>query len=255
DPIYHAKTRPPETEAEAINRLIYLSEMAGYPKLYIVHTSSKKGLEEIKAARKRGVKNLYCETCTQYLTLDEEKYIQGGNEEGIKYIMAPPLRKKEDIEALWQGIIDGDVEVIATDHCPFYYKGEKLPYKDNFLSCPGGAPGVEERLEIIITEALKRGIALEKIMNLLSTNPSKIFGLYPKKETIKIGSDADLVVLSEKPYIIKQENRHSNCDYTSYEGYETKFKVDTVIARGDLILDRDTYLAEKGRGKFIERKL
>lgn len=255
DPIYHAKTRPPETEAEAINRLIYLSEMAGYPKLYIVHTSSKKGLEEIKAARKRGVKNLYCETCTQYLTLDEEKYIQGGNEEGIKYIMAPPLRKKEDIEALWQGIIDGDVDVIATDHCPFYYKEEKLSYKDNFLSCPGGAPGVEERLEIIITEALKRGIALEKIMNLLSTNPSKIFGLYPKKGTIKIGSDADLVVLSEKPYIIKQENRHSNCDYTSYEGYETKFKVDTVIARGDLILDRDTYLAEKGRGKFIERKL
>lgn len=252
DPIFHAKTRPSETEAEAINRLVYLSEMAGFPKLYIVHTSSKKGLEEIKAARKRGVKNLYCETCTQYLTLDEEKYLE---DDGIKYIMAPPLRKKEDINALWQGIKDGDVDVIATDHCPFFYKEDKLPHKDNFLTCPGGAPGVEERVEVVISEGLKRGLDLVKLMKLLATNPSKIFGLYPKKGAIKVGSDADLVVLKEKSYTISEANRHSNCDYTTYEGYETKVKIDKVIARGSLILDEDKFKAEKGRGRFIPRKL
>lgn len=255
DPIYHAKTRPPQTEAEAINRLTYLSEIAGFPKLYIVHTSSKEGLEEIKAARKRGVKNLYCETCTQYLTLDDGKYTEGGSEEGIKYIMAPPLRKKEDIEALWQGIKDKDVDVIATDHCPFNYVEDKLPHKDNFLTCPGGGPGVEERLEVVISEAIKRNISLEKIMDLLATNPSKIFGMYPKKGEIKVGSDADLVILSKSSYVIKQENRHSNCDYTSYEGYKTEVKVDKVISRGELILDKDTNKAEKARGKFIQRKL
>lgn len=254
EPVFHAKTRPQETEAEAINRLIYLSEMADYPKLYIVHTSSKKGLDEIKFARKRGVKNLYCETCTQYLTLDETKYVEGGNEEAIKYIMAPPLRKKEDIEALWQGIKDGDVDVIATDHCPFNYKKDKLPHKDNFINCPGGAPGVEERLEVVITESLKRDISLVKIVKLLSTNPSKIFGMYPQKGEIKIGSDADLVVLGQDNYTIKEENRHSNCDYTSYENYESAVKVDVVIARGKVIVNNDLFLGEKGRGKFIPRK-
>lgn len=255
NPIYHAKTRPVETEAEAVNRLIYLSEMASYPKLYIVHTSSKKALEEIKIARKRGVKNLYCETCTQYLTLDENKYLEGGNEEAIKYIMAPPLRKKEDIEALWQGIVDGDVDVIATDHCPFYYKEDKLVHKDNFLNCPGGAPGVEERMEVVISEAIRRNISLEKIMKLLATNPSKIFGMHPKKGEIKIGSDADLAILDKKSYIIKQENRHSNCDYTSYENYKTELKIEKVISRGDIIINNDIDNLNKGRGKFISRKL
>lgn len=251
-PIYHAMTRPAATEAEAINRLTYLSQMAVYPKLYIVHTSSKQGLEEIKAARKRGVKNLFCETCTQYLTLDEEKYKQ---DDGIKYIMAPPLRESEDREALWQGIKDGDVDVIATDHCPFNYKKDKLPHKNNFLNCPGGAPGVEERLELVISESLKRNISLDHIVNLLATNPSKIFGLYPKKGAIKVGSDADIVILKEEAYIISEKNRHSNCDYTSYEGYQSKVKINTVIARGEIILHEKSFKAEKGRGKFIARKL
>lgn len=253
-PIYHAKTRPAETEAEAINRLIYLSEMAGFPKLYIVHTSTKKGLQEIIKARDRGVKNLYCETCTQYLLLDQSKYEEGGNSEGIKYIMSPPLRTKEDIEALWTGIKNGHVDVIATDHCPFFYKRDKLPHKDNFTGAPGGAPGVEERLEVVISEGLKRNIKLERLVDLLSTKPSKIFGLYPKKGELKSGSDADITIIKDEPYIIKQKNRHSNCDYTSYENYKARVKVDTVISRGKIILDEDNYTGQKGAGKFIARK-
>lgn len=254
DPIYHAKTRPPETEAEAINRLAYLSELAGFPKLYIVHTSSKKGLEEIKLARKRGVKNLYCETCPQYLVLDENKYIDGGNEEGIKYIMAPPLRKSEDQEALWKGIKNKDVNVVATDHCPFYYKEDKLPHKDNFTTCPGGAPGVEERVEIILTEGLKRNIPIERLVEVLITNPSKIFGLDHKKGNIKEGLDGDIVIYNNSNYEIKFENRHSNCDYTSYEGFESDYKVDTVISKGKIILENNEFFGEQGDGEFISRK-
>lgn len=254
DPIYHAKTRPAQTEAEAINRLIYLSEMAGCPKLYIVHTSTKLGLEEIKNARKRGVENLYCETCTQYLLLDESKYVEGGNSEGVKYICAPPLRKKEDIEALWEGIRNGDVDTVATDHCPFYYESEKLPHKDNFLTCPGGIPGVEERVEIILTEGLKRGIDIERLIEVLSLNPSKIMGLYPKKGIIQPKSDADITILSKNKYTIKQENRHSKSDYTTYEGFESDYEVKTVLCRGEFVLKDGEFVGKKGYGEFIKRK-
>ncbi|MGO1581166.1 MAG: dihydropyrimidinase [Peptoniphilaceae bacterium] len=255
DPIYHAKTRPNSTEAEAVNRLIYLSEIAEYPKLYIVHTSTKEALEEIKNARLRGAKNIYCETCTQYLILDESKYVEGGNEEGIKYIMAPPLRSEEDKEALWQGIKDGDVDVIATDHCPFFYKRDKLPHKDNFINCPGGAPGVEERMELILTEGIKRGITIEKLVEILIVNPAKIFGMYPKKASLEEGSDADIVIYKKDSYQISQENRHSNVDYTSYEGFTSDFKVDTVISRGQVIVEKGKLFAERGQGKFIKRVL
>lgn len=254
DPIYHAKTRPAETEAEAINRLIYLSEIAGFPKLYIVHTSTELGLREIIKARKRGVKNLFCETCTQYLMLNESKYIDGGNEEGIKYIMAPPLRKQSDQEFLWEGIRNGDVDVIATDHCPFFYEKEKLPHKDNFLTCPGGIPGVEERVELIISEGLRRGIKLERLIEVLMINPSKIFGLYPRKGNIIPGADADIIVLDEKEYTIKQENRHSIVDYTTYEGMNSDYEVSTVLCRGNFILKDGEYLGKQGYGKFIKRK-
>ena len=254
DPIYHAKTRPAETEAEAINRLIYLSEIAGFPKLYIVHTSTELGLREIIKARKRGVKNLFCETCTQYLMLNESKYIDGGNEEAIKYIMAPPLRKQSDQDFLWEGIRNGDVDVVATDHCPFFYEKEKLPHKDNFMTCPGGVPGVEERVELIITEGLRRGIELERLVEVLMINPSKIFGLYPRKGNIIPGADADIIVLDEKEYTIKQDNRHSIVDYTTYEGMNSDYEVSTVLCRGNFILKDGEYLGKQGYGKFIKRK-
>lgn len=253
-PIYHAKTRPAQTEAEAINRLIYLSELAGYPKLYIVHTSSGAGLKEIEEARKRGVKNLYCETCTQYLLLNENKYVEGGNAEGIKYIMAPPLREKKDNDLLWEGIKNGSVDVVATDHCPFFYKRDKLPHKDDFTSCPGGAPGVEERMELVLTEGLKRGIPLGRLIEVLITNPARIFGLYPQKGALEVGSDGDLVIYDKKSYEIKYENRHSNVDYTSYEGFKSAFKVDTVVSKGEIIVKDGEFFGQKGQGNFINRK-
>lgn len=253
EPIYHAYTRPDVTEAEAINRLSYLSELAGDPTLYIVHTSTEAGLNEIKAARARGLKNIHCETCTQYLLLDESKLIDGGNSEGIKYICAPPLRKKSDNEALWEGIIKGDVEVVATDHCPFFYEKEKLPFKDDFYSCPGGIPGVEERVELILTEGMKRGISMERLIEVLVENPAKIFGMYPKKGILSPGSDADIVILEEKPYTITQSNRHSKVDYTTYEGFASDFKVNTVLSRGQFLIKNNDYVANKGQGKFIKR--
>ncbi len=253
DPIYHAYTRPDITEAEAINRLAYLSELAGAPELYIVHTSTKAGLDEIKLARKRGLKNIHCETCTQYLILDENKLIDGGNAEGIKYICAPPLRKAIDQEALWQGIIDGDVEVVATDHCPFYYETEKLPHKDNFFTCPGGIPGVEERIELTLTHGLKRGISLEKLIEVMCTNPAKIFGMYPKKGIIAPGSDADIVIIDHKSYTITQANRHSAVDYTTYEGFTSDYKVATVLSRGNFLIKDNELVADKGCGEFIKR--
>lgn len=254
DPIYHAKTRPTQAEAEAINRLIYLSEIAGFPKLYIVHTSTKLGVDEIRKARARGVENLYCETCTQYLTYTEEKYFEAGNAEGVKYICAPPLRKNEDVKALWEAIEDGTVDVIATDHCPFYYESEKLPYKDNFLEAPGGIPGVEERMEVVLTEGLKRGISLDRLTDLLCKNPADIFGLSHKKGSIEIGKDADIAIFDKKSYIISQENRHSACDYTTYEGFESNYKLNTLISKGQILLDQDGYYGKEGMGEFIERK-
>ncbi|MDO5028088.1 MAG: dihydropyrimidinase [Bacillota bacterium] len=254
DPIYHAKTRPAETEAEAINRLTYLSQMAGCPKLYIVHVSSGAGLREIQLARQRGVENLYCETCPQYLFLDEDKYLEGGPEEGVKYIMAPPLRKKTDQEALWAGLGDGSIDVVATDHCPFFYQRDKLPHAKNFLTCPGGGPGVEERLELLISAGLKRGLSLESLVQVLCTNPAKIFGLYPQKGSLEVGADGDLVLLEKKSYVISQDNRHSKVDYTSYQGFEVDYRVSTVISRGEIIVDQGKLLGQKARGQFIKRR-
>lgn len=252
EPIYHALSRPDSSEAEAINRMIYLSEMAGYPHLYFVHVSTKKGLDEIIQARKRGTNNIYCETCTQYLTLTDDCYNKE-NHEGLKYIMAPPLRKSEDVEALWKGIANGDVDVVATDHCPFYSR-EKLHGADDFRNAPGGAPGVEERMEIILTEGIKRGVSMSVLIEKLCTNPAKIFGLYPKKGELKIGSDGDVIIVRKQKNIISQKNMHGESDYTAYEDYEAEYIVETVVQRGNIVLRHGKMVAEKGDGEFIIRK-
>lgn len=252
-PIYHARTRPPETEAEAINRLIYLSKIAGYPKLYFVHVSSQLGLEEIIRARKNGAKNIFAETCPQYLVFDDSYYEKNGPVEGTKFIMAPPLRKPNDMDYLWENISTENVDVIATDHCPFYFESEKSIYANNFLDAPGGAPGVEERLEVVLTEGDKRSIKFQTLVKVLCENPAKVYGLYPKKGCIQVGSDGDIVILKEEAYTISQSNRHSQVDYTNYEGYRSNYKVDTVISRGDIIVEKSKLLAKAGRGKFIKR--
>ncbi len=251
EPIYHALSRPDSSEAEAINRMIYLSEIAGCPHLYFVHVSTKKGLNEIISARKRGVKNIYCETCTQYLTLTDDCYNKE-NYDGLKYIMSPPLRKQEDVEALWCGIENGDVDVIATDHCPFYLE-QKLKGKEDYRVAPGGAPGVEERIVIVLTEGIKRALPINKLIEKLCTNPAKIFGLYPKKGVLQIGSDADIVIMKKQENTIEQKNMHGAADYTAYEGYKAKYIIGTVIQRGSVLLRDGRLLAEKGDGEFIRR--
>lgn len=252
DPIYHALSRPDSSEAEAINRMIYLSEIAGYPHLYFVHVSSKKGLDEIIQARKRGVKNIYCETCTQYLTLTDDCYNKE-NYEGLKYIMAPPLRKKEDVDALWKGVANDDVDVIATDHCPFYLE-QKLMGKSDYRIAPGGAPGVEERIAIILTEGINRGLHINKLIEKLCSNPAKIFGIYPEKGTLNIGSDGDIIVVKKQNNVISQKNMHSVADYTAYEGYEAEYIIETVVQRGNILLKDGKMVAGEGDGEFIKRK-
>ncbi|TJX64497.1 dihydropyrimidinase [Soehngenia saccharolytica] len=251
-PIYHALSRPNVSESEAINRMISLSEIAGYPNLYFVHVSTKEGLSEIINARRNGAKNIYGETCTQYLTLDMENYDRKDNE-GVKYIMAPPLRTKEDIEALWSGIKNKDIDVIATDHCPFMLD-EKLIAKDDFRLAPGGVGGVEERIEVILTEGVKRGISLNTLIERLCLNPSKIFGI-KNKGSINIGNYADITILKKQRYIIEKSNRHSKSDYTVYEGFESHFKVDKVFLRGEIVVENGEICDELKTGKFIQRSL
>jgi dihydropyrimidinase len=249
--LFHALSRPDTAEAEAISRMICLSGIAEFPQLYFVHVSTKRGLDEIINARKSGAKNIYCETCTQYLTLTDDCY-RKDNGEGLKYIMAPPLRKKDDIEALWKGIESGDIDVIATDHCPFLLD-DKMKGRDDFRNAPGGVPGVEERIEIVLTEGIKRGISINKLIDKLCTSPAKIYGLYPNKGTIKAGSDADLTIIKKQKRIISRENRHSRADYTAYEGYRTDFCVDKTLQRGTVLISGDKLLAEKGCGMFLKR--
>lgn len=257
EPIYHALSRPNETEAETVERLINLSIMAGDAPLYIVHTSTKESIEAIKRAREQGLKNLYVETCTQYLTLTDSKYEENGPIEGLKYLMSPPLRKQGDVDALWKAVDNGDIQVIATDHCPFLFETDKLDGKDDFTKAPGGAPGVEERVRIIFSEGvMKNRISVQKFVEVMCTNPAKIFGMYPQKGALIPGADADILIIdSEKEEVLTKENMKSACDYCTYEGMKVKGAVNMVFSRGKLVAKDNEFLGEKGYGKFIHRKI
>lgn len=254
-PIYHAYSRPNECEAEAVNRMLYLSRLSGDAPLYIVHLSTKEGLLEIKEARKKGAKNIFVETCPQYLTLTEKEYLRERNE-GLKFIMSPPLRKESDLDALWEGINNGDIQVIATDHCPFNFSKEKQLGKNDFTKCPNGAPGVEERVRIIFSEGVKKGkISMNKFVEVMCSNPAKIYGCYPQKGVLLPGSDADIVILdANKESVITHRELHSAVDYTLYEGKKVIGGIEYVIQRGEVIVKNNTFVGKKGNGKFIKRK-
>jgi len=250
---YHPLSRPNNAEAETVARLIQISELADDSNLYIVHTSAKESLDQIRLGRKIGLKNLKVETCPQYLLLTDEEYDKE-NAEALKYIMAPPLRKKEDNEALWTAVQDNTVDVIATDHCPFHHS-QKLEGINAFNKAPGGVAGVEERVRLIFTH----GVATNKIsenqfVKLLCENPARIFGMYPKKGTLAIGADADIMIIdpNEKDTISKQ-NLHSICDYSIFEGFEVSCKIPYVLLRGKILVKDGKFLGEKGYGKFIKR--
>lgn len=253
-PIYHARSRPAECEAEAINRMILFARMAGGAPLYIVHLTSGLGLGFIKAARAAGQHNLFAETCPQYLLLDESRYLEP---DGLKYVMSPPLRTKSDNAALWRGLQDGDIQTVATDHCPFFYNKEKQMGRDDFTKTPNGVPGVEARLALMYSEGVMGGkITIERMIELCCTKPAKLFGLYPKKGVIRIGSDADFVVLDpEKRLKLTKDMLHENCDYTPYEGFEIKGWPVMTASRGEIVAKDGDFVGTKGRGRFIKRGL
>jgi dihydropyrimidinase len=252
-PIYHALSRPVECEAESINKMINLASVAENAPLYIVHLSCELGLDYIKMASERGQK-VYAETCPQYLFLDDEKYNEPNNE-GLKYIMSPPLRKKQDQEKLWKGISDGFIQVVATDHCPFDFNGDKQLGKYDFTKCPNGAPGIETRVPLLFSEGVSKGrISINKFVEVISTNPAKIFGLYPKKGTIAVGSDADIVLIDpNKEVIMSKEILHENVDYTPYEGMRLKGYPVLTLVRGKVVSKENKFVGEKGYGEFIKR--
>lgn len=249
EPIYHALTRPSILEHEAISRVLDIAKLTN-TYVYIVHLSTGGGLQRIIEARKEGVKVLV-ETCPQYLLLNDNCYFN----EGEKYIMSPPLRKKDDNEALWMGLKNGHINTVATDHCSFNYKGQKDIVND-FSKVPNGAPGVEHRLSLIYTYgALNKFISLKQLVQLTSTNAAKIFGLYPQKGTIAVGSDADIVVIDPKySTVIKASKQTQNVDYTPYEGFKKMGKIRYVFLRGKKLVENDELINENPYGQFIKRR-
>ena len=253
DPVWHARTRPTRMEAEGVHRAIAIAEVANVP-LYIVHLSCSDALEEVKRGRARGV-DVVAETCPQYLFLDQSQYEKDGFE-GAKWVMTPALREKWNQDVLWQGLRLGHLETVATDHCPFCFAGQKELGKDSFTKIPNGAPGVENRMALLYDGVRKGRIGLNRYVELTSTAAAKTFGLFPKKGTIAVGSDADIVIFDpERRETISKKNQtthHMKVDYSAYEGFEVQGYPETVISRGRVVV-KDTKLEKQGGGKFIKR--
>ena len=256
EPYYHAVSRPVLAEEEAISRAIKMVELTD-SRIYIVHLSSKKGLFKVKEARDQGL-NIFAETCPQYLLLDEEHYKEP-NFNGAKYVMSPPLRSKENLDALWVGPNTGDLKTVATDHCPFDFKGGKDMFgKEDYKKIPNGAPGIETLLMLLHTEGVVKGrISLERMVEVLSTNTARMFGLDNKGE-IAAGKDADIVVFDpDKKFTITQSKLHMNVDYTPYEGMEMRGMPYLVYSRGKEVAkwqnDRVEFVGKAGWGKFVKR--
>ncbi len=254
-PKYHALSRPTRMEAEGVHRSIAIAEVAGVP-VYIVHLSSADALEQVVLARNRGV-HVFAETCPQYLFLDHSYYEQEGFE-GAKYVMTPPLREKWNQDALWRGLKFGDLRSISTDHCPFCYKDQKELGIGDFSKIPNGGPGVENRLSLVFNGGVLPGhINLNEFVDLTSTSAAKMFGLFPKKGTVAVGSDADLVLFNpgrkETISVNNPVTHNMNVDYNAYEGFEITGLSETVISRGKVIIEDCKYVGRKGDGQYLKR--
>lgn len=251
-PKYHGLTRPTKAEAEGVHRAIAIAEMADAP-VYIVHLSCFDALQEVRAARDQGLP-AYAETCPQYLFLDYSLYEQDGFE-GAKYVMTPPLREKWNQDKLWQGLKGNDLQVVSTDHCPFCFKEQKELGLDDFTKIPNGGPGVENRMSLIFNGGVVQGrISLNRFVELTSTAAAKLFGLFPRKGTIAVGSDADIVVFDpDEETTISAKTHHMNVDYSAYEGMKVKGVAKTVLSRGRVIVEGGRYHGKAGDGQFIRR--
>jgi dihydropyrimidinase len=250
-PRYHALTRPPEAEAEATARAIALAAMAGAP-LYVVHLSCAAALAHVAAARDQGFP-VFAETCPQYLFLSIADYDRP-DFEGARYVMSPPLREAADQEALWRGLAGGDLQVVATDHCPFTL-ADKERGRHDFSRIPNGAPGIETRMVLLWDGGVRAGrIDAQRFVALTAAGPARIFGLWPRKGTIAVGSDADLVIWDpERETRLSVETLHMRVDYNPYEGRVVRGGPVVVMSRGDVIVDHGEWKGRSGRGQFLKR--
>ena len=235
-PDAHPASRPAEVEAEAVNRLCYLGKLADTP-VHVVHLSTELGLEEVRAARKKGVK-VYAETCPQYLTMDESRYKAPGFE-GAKYVMSPPLRTPADVQALRKAVAAGEIDTIATDHCSYNFKGQKDLGIEDFTRIPNGGPGIEHRPMVVYTSMVQPGeLAVTDFCRLLAENPAKLFGMYPRKGVLAVGSDADVTVWDpEAKTVITAARQQQNVDYTPYEGFAVTGMPKAVFVGGVLAVE------------------
>jgi dihydropyrimidinase len=252
DPVYNAATRPPITEAEATARAISLAELAEVP-TYIVHLAAAEALRAVSDARARGVP-VYAETCPHYLLLTEEK-LSEPDFGGSKYVMCPPLRSRENQTSLWRGLQSNDLQVVSTDHTPFCFHGQKDMGRYDFSKIPNGVPGIEWRTTLLYHFGVTEGrMSLNRLVQLLSTNPAKLFGLYPRKGDIAPGSDADIVVFDPgRPVNYSAKQQQTRSDYNPYEGWTTLGAPEKVMLRGEVIVDDGRFVGRRGQGRFVPR--
>ncbi len=250
-PLYHYLSQPEITESEATGRFIDMAYQTGSDS-YIVHMTCEGALNKVRDAQKRNQK-VFVETCIQYLVLDASVYDRGF--ESAKWVMSPPIREIKDQKALWAAIDQGVVQTLATDHCPFMWD-DKRKGENDFTKIPNGAPGIEHRMELIFSEGVNKGkISLNKMVDIACTAPAKIFGMFPKKGTIAIGSDADIVIFDPaEKHTLSASTHHHHCDYSAYEGHEVTGKAETVILRGNVAIDKGTVKIGKGYGEYVKRK-
>jgi dihydropyrimidinase len=251
-PKYHALTRPTTAEAEATSRAIALAEMADAP-VYIVHLSCNDALEKVREARDRGLP-VYAETCPQYLYLSLENMDAPGFE-SAKYVFTPPLREKWHQEKLWKGLTQDHLQVVSTDHCPFCFKEQKEMGVGDFTKIPNGGPGIEHRMSLVYSGGVAQGrFSVNRFVELVATTPAKLFGLYPRKGTVAVGSDADLVVFDpNREHTISVKTHHMRVDYSMFEGIKVKGMPDVVLARGRVLVEGDKFFGRPGQGEFLKR--
>jgi dihydropyrimidinase len=251
DPYYHGVVRYPIFEGEATNRVISLAEAAGVP-VYIVHLSSRDALEGVRAARDRGAK-VFAETCPQYLflTLDD----LGNGFEGAKFVCSPPLRPADHLAELWTGLVKDDLQLVATDHCPFDFHGQKELGRGDFRKIPNGLPAVEDRVDLLHDGGVVGGrFSRERWVEVVSTAPAKLFGMYPRKGAIAIGSDADIVVYDpDRRHTISASTHHMDVDYSIFEGRQVQGGSDIVMSRGTVVIRDGAFVGPAGHGRFIKR--
>ncbi len=252
-PLYHYLSQPEVTEAEASGRFIDMAHYTDVP-AYIVHLTCEGALNQVRDAAKRNQK-VFVETCIQYLLLDASLYESEGFE-GSKWVMSPPLRQKKDQATLWAGLNQNLVHVVGTDHCPFYMEQKRMGEND-FSKIPNGHPAIEHRVELLYSEGVEKGrISINKFVEATSTNAAKIFGMFPKKGTIAVDADADIVIFDPKEkHTLSAKTHHHNCDYSGYEGWRVTGKCKTVLLRGKVAIDNNDVKVNKGYGQFIKRGL